>query len=97
MATHGINTSKNQDTAKVFLSGNSQAVRLPKAFRVDTDKLHIQKVGDSIILTPISQESSWEQKVNQVFSVLRDNPSRINIPEDLPNQDRENIQFNEKW
>lgn len=89
--------SSNQNTTNVFVSGNGQAVRLPKAYRVDTDKLHIQKIGDSIILTPIAQDSSWEQRVNQVFSVLRDKPSSIDLPEDLPNQTREDIHFHENW
>lgn len=39
-------------TAKVFTQGNSQAVRLPKEFRVTDDELLIKKSGDSIVLTP---------------------------------------------
>ncbi len=39
-------------TAKVFIQGNSQAVRLPKEFRVEDDELFIKKSGDSIVLTP---------------------------------------------
>ena len=38
--------------AKVFTQGNSQAVRLPKEFRVTDDELFIKKSGDSIVLTP---------------------------------------------
>jgi antitoxin VapB len=44
--------------AKVFISGNSQAIRLPKEFRLDTDEVFITKFGDSLILTP--RMSSWE-------------------------------------
>lgn len=83
--------SSNQNTTNVFVSGNGQAVRLPKAYRVDTDKLHIQKIGDSIILTPIAQDNSWGQRVNNVFSVLRDNPSKIELPEGLSNFERNAI------
>ena len=39
-------------TAKVFKQGNSQAVRLPKEFRVVETELLIKKSGDSIVLTP---------------------------------------------
>jgi antitoxin VapB len=39
-------------TAKVFTQGNSQAVRLPKEFRVDDDELFIKKSGDGIVLAP---------------------------------------------
>jgi antitoxin VapB len=37
-------------TAKVFRSGNSQAVRLPKAFRVEATELEIFRRGDEIVL-----------------------------------------------
>jgi antitoxin VapB len=36
--------------AKVFRSGNSQAVRLPKAFRVESKELEIFRRGDEIVL-----------------------------------------------
>jgi antitoxin VapB len=39
-------------TAKVFQSGNSQAVRLPKEFRLDTDEVEITREGDALILRP---------------------------------------------
>ena len=37
-------------TARVFKSGNSQAVRLPKQFRVRSKELEIYKRGDEIVL-----------------------------------------------
>lgn len=37
-------------TAKVFRSGNSQAVRLPKQFRLTSDEVEIYRRGDEIIL-----------------------------------------------
>ena len=43
---------------KVFISGNSQAVRIPKEFHIDFSELCIKKIGSSIILTP--KESNWE-------------------------------------
>lgn len=41
-------------TAKVFTTGNSQAIRLPKAFRVDAREMWITKNEDTgeIILKP---------------------------------------------
>lgn len=41
-------------TVKVFQSGNSQAVRLPKEFAVDADELQIRKLGDRIMLSPVN-------------------------------------------
>ena len=37
-------------TAKVFWSGNSQAVRIPKEFLIDADEVEIRKRGNSIVL-----------------------------------------------
>jgi antitoxin VapB len=37
-------------TAKVFKSGNSQAVRLPKEFRFATDEVEIFRRGDEVVL-----------------------------------------------
>jgi antitoxin VapB len=36
--------------AKVFRSGNSQAVRIPREFQFDTDKVEIERRGDEIVL-----------------------------------------------
>lgn len=38
--------------AKVFRSGNSQAVRLPKEFRFDVDEVEVSREGDAVILRP---------------------------------------------
>jgi len=39
-------------TAKLFLNGQSQAVRLPKEFRFDGDEVQIQKLGEGVLLLP---------------------------------------------
>ena len=39
-------------TAKVFKSGNSQAVRLPKEFQLDGDEVYLKKQNDVLILIP---------------------------------------------
>ncbi len=40
------------ETAKIFRSGNSQAVRLPKAFRFTVDEVEISREGDAVVLRP---------------------------------------------
>jgi len=46
--------------ARVFQSGNSQAVRLPKEFRLDADEVEISREGDAIILRPrVEQPERW--------------------------------------
>ena len=37
-------------TAKVFMSGRSQAVRLPKEFRFDVDEVMIERTVDGVLL-----------------------------------------------
>ena len=39
-------------TTKVFKSGNSQAVRIPKEYYIDSDELFINKVGNTIVIFP---------------------------------------------
>jgi virulence-associated protein VagC len=39
-------------SSKVFSSGNSQAIRLPKEYQVEDKELYIKKVGRTIILFP---------------------------------------------
>ncbi len=46
-------------TAKLFWSGRSQAVRLPKEFRLKGDKVRIRKHGNAVILEPIADDWEW--------------------------------------
>lgn len=47
------------DTAKVFWSGRSQAVRLPRNFRFEATEVRIRKRGRAVILEPVPQDWSW--------------------------------------
>lgn len=47
------------DTAKVFWSGRSQAVRLPMEYRFESDEVRIRRHGSAIILEPIATNWSW--------------------------------------
>jgi antitoxin VapB len=42
-------------TAKLFMHGRSQAVRLPKAFRFEGTELRVSRVGDKVILEPMDK------------------------------------------
>jgi len=44
-------------TVKVFKSGNSQAVRIPREYQIDGKELFINKIGNTIILFPL--EDTW--------------------------------------
>ena len=44
-------------TAKVFKSGNSQAVRIPREFHLDDDEVEIRRRGRTLVLQP--RKRSW--------------------------------------
>ena len=72
-------------TAKVFRSGNSQAIRIPKELQTDLKELAIRKVGDGFILFPA--EDPWlplRLSIGQIpddFMEDRDQPSWSDVPE----------------
>ncbi len=73
-------------TAKLFMNGRSQAVRLPKNFRFDGDEVLIRKEGDTIILSPKPQ--SWESFFKSTPLPTEDfMDNRI----DLPTEEREDL------
>ena len=66
-------------TARIFTNGNSQAVRLPKQFRVDATEVFIRKdaaTGD-IVLSTRPTEGGWAE-----FFALRD---KTRLPKDFMN------------
>ena len=46
-------------TAKLFWSGRSQAVRLPKEFRFQGSEVRIRRRGKAVILEPAADDWSW--------------------------------------
>ena len=73
--------------ARVFQSGNSQAVRLPKAFRINADRVEIFRRGDEIVLReqPLSAAA--------IFDVLAELPADFMADgrDDTPPQTRESF------
>ena len=69
--------------AKVFKSGNSQAVRLPKEFHLDVREVEIFKRGKEVVLRPMVK--SWEYYCKHGRRFTEDFPDRI---EDLPAEER---------
>ncbi len=64
------NASKPTDkkpTAKLFMHGRSQAVRLPKEFRFSGTEVRVSKIGDKVILEPIEKPpfdvKAWRAKL----------------------------------
>lgn len=50
--------SQTEPTAKVFMTGPSQAVRLPQAFRFECETVSIRREGNSLVLTPLPR--TWD-------------------------------------
>jgi antitoxin VapB len=46
------------DIAKVFLNGRSQAVRLPKDYRLEGSEVYVKKIDDVVLLIP--KDSAWK-------------------------------------
>ncbi len=55
------------DTAKIFINGRSQAIRLPKAYRFEGKEVYIKKTESGVLL--ISKDNSawnvWEKNLNK--------------------------------
>jgi antitoxin VapB len=47
------------ERAKIFWSGRSQAVRLPKDFRFQGDEVRIRRHGNAVILEPMAEDWTW--------------------------------------
>ena len=68
-------------TARVFTSGNSQAIRLPKAFRVNVDEMWIARneVTGEITLKPKDTETLRQRRLDALMAAIADNP----LPDDF--------------
>lgn len=44
--------AKTTAIARLFANGQSQAVRLPKEFRFESDKVYIRRFGQAVVLLP---------------------------------------------
>jgi antitoxin VapB len=44
---------------KVFWSGGSQAVRLPKAMRFSSEEVLIERRGNGVLIVPVEQKDDW--------------------------------------
>ena len=74
-------------TAKVFQSGNSQAIRLPKEFRFSGKKVFIRKFGKGVLLEPeYPKNAIWLEEVSNTPDDLfdkRDQPKHVDVCEKL--------------
>ncbi len=74
-------------TAKVFWSGRSQAVRLPREFRFDGTEVRISRRGASVVLDPVAETWDW---LDDVVGPL-DDDFKAATEEDVAGQDRPSL------
>jgi antitoxin VapB len=70
-------------TAKLFMHGRSQAVRLPKEFRFEGSEVRVSKVGDKVILEPIAKQPI---DVEAWFARLDELGARDFLPDGIPDE-----------
>jgi antitoxin VapB len=71
------------DSAKVFMTGRSQAVRLPKAYRFDADEVLIERQPDGAVLLRPKPRLPLGDRLRAVLQALPDDPS-FERPEQPP-------------
>ena len=73
------------DTAKLFKNGQSQAVRLPKAYRFQGDHVYVKKVGNGVLLLPYDDpwQIMWESLdgFTDDFMLERNQPTEVEVRE----------------
>ena len=71
-------------TAKIFLNGRSQAVRLPKDFRFTENDVFIKKIGNMVVLLP--KDDPWSSLVNSLDQFTDDFMDSRDQPEQNPRE-----------
>jgi antitoxin VapB len=73
-------------TAKIFRSGNSQAVRIPKEFQLAGKEVEIERQGDVLLLRP--RKKSWDTLTNSLTKFTQDYMKRARLQPRLQKRDR---------
>jgi len=64
------------ETAKLFMNGDNQAVRLPKSYRFSGDEVVIKRLGNAVVLLP--KEDPWQV----MFDALQEFPEDLKLDRD---------------
>lgn len=62
-------------TTTLFMNGRSQAVRLPKEFRLPGEKVSIRQLGDGVLLEPL-KETTWPKGYFEDITITDDSFTR---------------------
>lgn len=72
-----------EKTAVLFRHGGSQAVRLPKEFRLPGTAVRVRRVGTSVVLEPLTPRS-WASGFWERLASLAPLPDDMRVPSPLP-------------
>jgi antitoxin VapB len=78
------------ETAQLFMNGRSQAVRLPKPFRFEGKQVHIKRIGQSVVLTPIGSDR-WSALEDALMAFEFEAGFDLERPKSTPQKERENL------
>jgi antitoxin VapB len=68
------------ETAKIFTTGRSQAVRLPKAYRFTTSEVTIERQGNAVILRPkVKTKDEWWDEMDKILANFEGMPVGLNV------------------
>jgi antitoxin VapB len=59
---------READTARLFTSGGSQAVRLPKAYRFEGSEVLIWRDGDRVVLQPLPKRVRTQADLDAMWA-----------------------------
>jgi antitoxin VapB len=86
--------ARDKTIAKLFMHGRSQAVRLPKAFRLPGREARVSKVGDKVILEPMGKPpfdvKAWRARLDALGAA---DFLPEGLPDDAPVQPDRSIAF----
>ena len=74
-------SQETMQTTKVFMNGRSQAVRIPAEYRFDEDEVYINKIGNTLMLTP---KSELANTLREGAAMLPDDFMEDGRPEEVP-------------
>jgi antitoxin VapB len=79
--------ASEEKRAKLFKTGRSQAVRLPKEFRFEGTEVRIRKAGNTVVLEPIGDDWQWLHDLRRDLGPLDDDFIAA-VEEEVPQQER---------
>ena len=76
-------TERTMHTTRPFMSGRSQAIRIPRDYRLEDTELVINQIGDSLVITP---KASLRRAFFSGIAMLPDDFLSNGRPEESPNE-----------